>query len=30
VFGILKQPDAPSLSTEQMNDIIADGWARKR
>jgi hypothetical protein len=30
VFGLLKQPGAPSLSIEQMNDIIAGGWAGKR
>jgi hypothetical protein len=30
VFGLLKQPGAASLSIEQMNDIIAAGWAGKR
>jgi AbrB family looped-hinge helix DNA binding protein len=30
VFGLLRQPGAPTLSIEQMSDIIADGWAGKR
>jgi AbrB family looped-hinge helix DNA binding protein len=30
VFGMLKRPGGPSLSVEQMNDIIAGGWAAKR
>jgi hypothetical protein len=30
VFGFLKRKDGPSLSIEEMNEIIADGWAGKR
>jgi len=29
-FGFLKRKDGPSLSIEEMNKIIADGWAGKR
>ena len=29
-FGILKIKDGPVLSVEEMNEIIADGWAGKR
>ena len=29
-FGILKMKDGPVLSIEEMNEIIADGWAGKR
>ncbi len=25
--GLLHDPDAPTLSIEEMNEIIADGWA---
>jgi len=27
VFGILKRPGQPTLTIEEMNDVIADGWA---
>ena len=27
VFGMLKRPGQPVLSIEDMNDIIAKGWA---
>ena len=30
VFDFLKRDDGPSLSIEEINDIIADGWAGKR
>jgi AbrB family looped-hinge helix DNA binding protein len=29
-FDFLKRKGGPSLSIEEMNDIIADGWAGKR
>jgi len=29
-FGILKSKNRPVLSIEEMNEIIADGWAGKR
>jgi bifunctional DNA-binding transcriptional regulator/antitoxin component of YhaV-PrlF toxin-antitoxin module len=29
-FDFLKRKDGPSLSIEEMNKIIADGWAGKR
>ena len=29
VFGMLKRPDGPSLSIEEMNEIAARGWAGK-
>jgi AbrB family looped-hinge helix DNA binding protein len=29
-FGFLKRKGGPSLSIEEMNKIIADGWAGKR
>ena len=29
-FDFLKREGAPSLSIEEMNEIIADGWAGKR
>jgi AbrB family looped-hinge helix DNA binding protein len=30
VFGSLKRKGGPTLSIEEMNKIIADGWAGKR
>jgi hypothetical protein len=30
IFGVLKRPGGPSLSIEEMNEVIADGWAGKR
>lgn len=30
IFGALRNPDGPKLTIEEMNDIIADGWAGKR
>jgi bifunctional DNA-binding transcriptional regulator/antitoxin component of YhaV-PrlF toxin-antitoxin module len=30
VFGMLKSDNSPVLSIEDMNRIIADGWAGKR
>lgn len=30
VFGLLARPGAPTLSIEDMNEIIAEGWAGKR
>jgi hypothetical protein len=29
-FGLLKSENGPVLSIEDMNRIIADGWAGKR
>lgn len=29
-FDFLKRKDGPSLSIDEMNEIIADGWAGKR
>lgn len=29
-FDFLKREGGPSLSIEEMNEIIADGWAGKR
>ena len=29
-FDFLKRKDGPSLSIEEMNEIIAEGWAGKR
>jgi bifunctional DNA-binding transcriptional regulator/antitoxin component of YhaV-PrlF toxin-antitoxin module len=29
VFGSLKRPNGPRLSIEEMNEIVADGWAGK-
>jgi len=29
-FDFLKRKGGPSLSIEEMNEIIADGWAGKR
>lgn len=28
-FGYLKREDGPSLSIEEINEIIAEGWARQ-
>jgi AbrB family looped-hinge helix DNA binding protein len=30
VFNVLKRAKGPSLSIEDMNKVIARGWARKR
>jgi bifunctional DNA-binding transcriptional regulator/antitoxin component of YhaV-PrlF toxin-antitoxin module len=30
IFGLLKQADGPTLSIEEMNQVIAEGWAGKR
>jgi bifunctional DNA-binding transcriptional regulator/antitoxin component of YhaV-PrlF toxin-antitoxin module len=30
VFGMLKQPGRKPLSIDEMNNIIADGWAGKK
>ena len=30
IFGLLKQPDRPPLSIEEMNDIVSAGWAGER
>jgi AbrB family looped-hinge helix DNA binding protein len=30
VFGFLKRENGPVLSIEEMNEIVADGWAGKR
>jgi AbrB family looped-hinge helix DNA binding protein len=30
VFGLLKRAGGPSLSIDDMNQIVADGWAGKR
>ena len=30
VFGFLKREGGPSLSIEEMNAVIADGWAGNR
>lgn len=30
VFGMLKQDAQPTLSVEEMNEIIAESWAGKR
>ncbi|WP_375396136.1 AbrB/MazE/SpoVT family DNA-binding domain-containing protein [uncultured Sphingomonas sp.] len=27
VFGMLKRPGQPVLTIEEMNEVIADGWA---
>ena len=29
-FGCLPPPDRPTLTIEEMNDVIADAWAGKR
>ncbi len=30
LFGLLHDPDQKPLTIEEMNEIIADGWAGKR
>ncbi|MER2535460.1 MAG: AbrB/MazE/SpoVT family DNA-binding domain-containing protein [Rhizobiaceae bacterium] len=30
LFGMFHDPDQPPMSIEEMNEIIADGWAGKR
>lgn len=30
VFGMLKRKGQPTLTIEEMNEIIRDGWAGKR
>jgi len=30
VFDFLKRENGPSLSIEEMNKVVARGWARKR
>ena len=30
LFGSLKRPGQPKLSIEEMNEVIAAGWAGKR
>jgi bifunctional DNA-binding transcriptional regulator/antitoxin component of YhaV-PrlF toxin-antitoxin module len=30
VFGMLKRPEGPILSIEEINQIAADGWANRR
>ena len=30
MFGLLKRKDGPSLTIEEMNKLIARGWAGKR
>jgi bifunctional DNA-binding transcriptional regulator/antitoxin component of YhaV-PrlF toxin-antitoxin module len=30
LFGILKREGAPSLAIDEMNEIIAGGWAGRR
>ena len=29
-FGLLKRPGGPCLSVEQIKDIAAEGWAKRR
>ncbi len=29
-FAVLPPPDGPALTIEQMNDVIARGWAGER
>lgn len=29
VFGILKRPGQPVLSIEELNEVIAEGWAKQ-
>jgi len=30
VFNLLQRPNGPSLSIEEMNEVITQGWAGKR
>ncbi len=30
IFGMLKRPGQPTLTIEEINEVIADSWAGKR
>lgn len=30
IFGMLARPGTPRLSVEEMNEIVASGWARDK